>query len=309
MKMQFEAKTRTSLVERESIVRIEQMLRDLALDFLGPKLYESSDVAEDVPLDDRTEIDSNAAGWLVRAVERELGNDRESHCNWLKSVSKEQLRLMEEQGLSPTRRVDLAMLLFVTADYNVSDGWYTGDAFTGKEVFLHASERSLVTRLLGMGKTELNFDNSLALNWLDADSADDQLSDTCLSVMQRLFDNDLFDYGYCCSGDQYGAKNLDYTHGVEAVGLDVSKCLPGFYWGNYFGSFLCNLVGTEQLLSVPGCRSLELESGVLVTNELAPDRWSEPEFVERENRAIDHIGRHLFFEKGKAMTGTLFTVE
>ncbi len=165
-----------------------------------------------------------------------------------------------------------------------------------KSVYLSFDEYSLSPVL-----DELRFGNTLTIESEETVLSGAPLAESALALMGRLFDNDLFDHGYCCLSDQYDAKNLDRSEGgVRAVGLDASKCLPGFYWGNYFGSYLCDLIRTDVLMTVPGCNSVQLSSGVLVANVLPPDRWSDTVLVENERSAISHIGRHLFFEKGKA---------
>ncbi len=167
-----------------------------------------------------------------------------------------------------------------------------------KEVHFWFDELGLVPR-----GGEIHFGNSLSVVWEDENSGE-QLAEVCLAVMERMFDNDLFDYGYCCVSEQYDEKNMDYSGGgAQAVGLDVSKSLPGFYWGNYFGEYLCGVIGRETLLNLPGCISHEARSGVIVVNSQAPDEWCQDRFVATERTAIDRVGSHLFFEKGKDHSG------
>jgi len=172
-----------------------------------------------------------------------------------------------------------------------------------KNVHLHFDQFRLAPVL-----DELRFGNILSIESEDSSTSGNQLAEIALSVMTTLFDNDLFDHGFCCASGEYNESNLDRDGGgVRAVGLDASKWLPGFYWANYFGSHLCELVGRDVLMTTPGCRRIQLGSGVLVANTLPPDRWSDAEFIENSQSAMSHIGRHLFFEKGKAAGGSLFT--
>src|SRR5690606_32664422 len=113
---------------------------------------------------------------------------------------------------------------------------------------------------------------------------------------------------FCCLSDEYDARNLDVADGgVRAVGLDAARWLPGFYWANYFGLHLSEMIGTEVLMSVPGCRSIRLASGVLVVHRMPPEAWNEPAFGQVTESAIAHIGRQVFFERGKRPSGRLFT--
>jgi hypothetical protein len=131
------------------------------------------------------------------------------------------------------------------------------------------------------------------------------------SMSRRIFSNDLFEWGHCCRGDEYSKNNMDnLCDGAHcAVGLDVSKMLPGFYWGNYFGPFLIEKIGESKFTSVPGCNVERLGHGILVTNEFPPDAWQSSEYQSNRVAAMEHLGRHFFFEKGKELKGSLFPVE
>jgi len=155
------------------------------------------------------------------------------------------------------------------------------------EIHLHF-DREQFSNVLG----QLRFGNylSLRLNLSDAESA--------LSRAKYLFRDDTFEYGYVCHPDHFAALNLDECEGIEAVGLDVSKFLPGFYWGNYFSKKLCEKIGFSPDAEIPGCHIVPLEYGVLIFNRIGPDRWREAEFVANADAAMTHIGKQLFFQKG-----------
>jgi hypothetical protein len=163
-----------------------------------------------------------------------------------------------------------------------------------KEVHFSFDECGLVARA---GQT--HFGNSLSLVWEDRRRGT-HLGEVCLAVMEQVFDNSLFDYGFCCISEQYEEKNMDYSGGgARAVGLDVSKALPGLYWGNYFGEHLCQLIGYETLMELPGYSSHHVRSGIIVANELPPDEWRQDNFLANEKATIGRIGSRFFFEKGK----------
>ena len=72
---------------------------------------------------------------------------------------------------------------------------------------------------------EIHFGNSLSVVWDDENSGG-QLGEVCLAAMERVFDNCLFDYGYCCVSDQYDEKNMDYSGGGA----------PGCWFGCFKGA-------------------------------------------------------------------------
>jgi hypothetical protein len=267
------AKTRRALLADEAIGEVEKILRSLTW-FFGDALALVDFEGEKEVLREIA-INNHFLGGLVREdVER-----TRAACDRWDALT----------GLVSHHHRDHGELFFKSHDGSV-------------EIHLSFDEESLSRRA-----GELRFSNLLSINW-EGSQKGNGLAEIFLSVMDRVFDNALFDYGFCCASDQYDKKNIDRSGGgVRAVGLDVSKCLPGFYWGNYFGPYLCDVIGREILVNVPGCGSLELRSGILVVNDLPPDQWSEEAFLENEKLAIAHAGPRLFFEKGKEPEGALFT--
>ena len=103
---------------------------------------------------------------------------------------------------------------------------------------------------------------------------------------------------------------MDYSGGgAFALGIDDSKMLRGFYWGNYFGPFLIEKIGESKLAAVPGCKVERLGHGFFVTIELPPDEWQSSEYQQNRVAAMEHLGRHFFFEKGKELKGNVFPIE
>jgi len=98
--------------------------------------------------------------------------------------------------------------------------------------------------------------------------------------------------------DEYDAKNLDHEGGgTEAVGVDVSRHLPGIYWLNFFGKPYCELIGRDRLLSAPASEVRALDDGVLLRLADDPLEWASPAYKAVERRVLDYIGPAYFFSK------------
>jgi len=118
-----------------------------------------------------------------------------------------------------------------------------------------------------------------------------------LNFCSIFFSDSFFDYGLCCSSDEYESKNIDRSDGgMRAVGLDVSRYLPGFYWGNYFGNILCRK-NTKLERDIDGFTSLKLTRGMFVSSALPPWKWMTEEYKRLELKAVMSIGEDLFFNK------------
>lgn len=105
-------------------------------------------------------------------------------------------------------------------------------------------------------------------------------------------------YGDVHSSDEYDAKNMSHEGGgLEAVGVDASKCLPGLYWLNFFGKPYCDLMGRDRLLSAPAAEVHEVDDGVLLRLSDNPRKWDSPEYKAVERRVLDHIGPQYFFSR------------
>lgn len=93
------------------------------------------------------------------------------------------------------------------------------------------------------------------------------------------------------------AKNLSRKGGgMMAVGVDVSRYLPGLYWLNFFGSPYCDLIRADRLLSAPAYDVARVGNGVLVVVDEDPSTWSSPR--SRYRKVLDHIGDKYFFLDG-----------
>lgn len=105
-------------------------------------------------------------------------------------------------------------------------------------------------------------------------------------------------YGDVHAQDEYDAKNMSHEGGgLQAMGGDASRHLPGIYWLNFFGKPYCDLIGRERLLSAPAAEVREVGDGVLVRLADDPRKWASPEYKAVERRVLDHIGPQYFFSK------------
>jgi hypothetical protein len=105
-------------------------------------------------------------------------------------------------------------------------------------------------------------------------------------------------WGNTETSEEYFSKNVFNEGGrVEAIGLDVSRALPGVYWLNYFGSTYCELIGRDRLLSAPAHEVKEVGAGVLLMVQPDPLAWETPEYREAERRVLEHLGPQYFFSR------------
>ena len=98
--------------------------------------------------------------------------------------------------------------------------------------------------------------------------------------------------------DEYDAKNISHEGGgTEAVGVDVSRYLPGLYWLNFFGKPYCELIGLERLLDTPAHEVKGVDDGVLVRLSKDSREWEREDYREAERKVLNHIGRQYCFSK------------
>lgn len=276
MLFELSAYTRVNLAEKGRLFEIEEILLRLVHDLLDTTLLVTID--DPVPVENRREIDLLHRGSLRGCVEADIARGAEANERWEAYFTRQ-----SPEWRPSKRRTQLAGVSLVTPDGSC-------------EVFIDTDERAFVRQKGGGTK----FGNQLAFVWNEESRKGKDLLEFCVSVVKKVFADDLFDYGRCCARDEYWEKNVDTSDGgASAVGLDVSKYLPGFYWGNVFGKHLSDLVGRTRVGRVPGCRSLVLGRGAFVYNELPPDAWSAPAYLENASAAMDHLARSLFFEKGR----------
>jgi len=113
-------------------------------------------------------------------------------------------------------------------------------------------------------------------------------------------------YAHAEMADEFAAKNLLCdSSGCEAVGVDISKSLPGLYWLNYFGKPYVELIGRNRLLSAPAHEVADFGNGVLVMIGDQPEEWDTHGYRLTESRVLDHLGRTFFFSKAEPRRATV----
>ena len=100
------------------------------------------------------------------------------------------------------------------------------------------------------------------------------------------------------------AKNISRDDGgMMAIGLDVSRYLPGLYWLNFFGAPYCELIGNERALTAPAHEVKAVHNGILVVVDEDPEMWCES---NNKNAAVlTHLGDNLFFQRDQPRRQTV----
>jgi hypothetical protein len=105
-------------------------------------------------------------------------------------------------------------------------------------------------------------------------------------------------WGHAQITAEYDAKNISREGGgMRAVGVDISRALPGIYWLNFYGRTCRDRIGRERLLTAPAAQVREVDDGVLLMLHPDPAAWDTPEYKATEGRVLEHLGPHYFFSK------------
>lgn len=279
---QWHASTRKFLGGADGIARIQEILRGLIPKVLEETLY---DWAEDLPWFRRKKLCLSEPGALFRLVQSERERLRPIFERYNRKLGP-----LIRGGTLPERDTGAIHVVSRDESHSVAFGY---DEFG---VLPRANELR-------------NFLSIVRYRQAVPERSED-LTSLADYICRNVLSNDLFEWTYCCIGEEYEANNMDFGGGgARALGRDFSKTLPGFYWGNYFGPFLIDTLGPAKFASVPGCKVERLGPGIFVSNELPPDEWQSAEYQRNRIAAMEHLGRHFFFEKGKEMTGSLFPVQ
>lgn len=108
-------------------------------------------------------------------------------------------------------------------------------------------------------------------------------------------------YAHAESIAEFDAKNISHEGGgVKAVGVDISKSLPGLYWLNYFGGPSVDAIGRERFEACAAFEKERLPSGFLVALSDDPCKWAGDEYALVERKVLDSLGEHWFFHRENA---------
>jgi hypothetical protein len=105
-------------------------------------------------------------------------------------------------------------------------------------------------------------------------------------------------YAHAEITEEYKSKNIaGDSAGIRAVGLDVSRGLPGIYWLNAFGPPYVEMMGRQKLLTSPAPVVDELRDCIFIGLSSLAGHWTTLEYKKAEAAVIEHLGKHYFFSK------------
>lgn len=104
-------------------------------------------------------------------------------------------------------------------------------------------------------------------------------------------------YARICDQKEYEVKNMLDSPSIMAVGVDISRYLPGLYWGNYFGVKYKQLLVGDKLLNCGAQRSFALGQGIAMFLSEKINTWSLPEYQNIEAKVLKCVGKEYFFGK------------
>lgn len=104
-----------------------------------------------------------------------------------------------------------------------------------------------------------------------------------------------FLYGAAYLGREFDTSNLDTSSGLEAIGRDVRRHLPGVYWLNLFGQPYRELMGAQAQRSAAAFKVEEDDRRVIYRAYAQPEDWSGR--LADKTRLREGLGDDLFFDR------------
>jgi hypothetical protein len=105
-------------------------------------------------------------------------------------------------------------------------------------------------------------------------------------------------YARAKSADEFDGKNISFEGGgVQAVGVDISKSLPGLYWQNYFGGPCVESIGAERFEACNAFEKKRINDGYLLALGKDPRNWASAEYAATEREVMKTLGEDFFFLK------------
>lgn len=263
------------LTKPEQSSRLETLLARLA-----PKVFSSGLMVDEDAPPTRHVCPKTQRGYIVEEIDREIARLESRRTVWRNQLG---------SSLPDNMQRSHGSVHFVSTD--------------GEEnLHVHFDDWSLAP-----SQSEKRFGNSVSVE-IACDEENKEDDGWLRQLCRTFFDGALFDYGFCCSRDEFVSKNIERSDGGErAVGLDASRWLPGFYWGNYFGKCLCRRM-SEVDRDMHGFDTLRLSDGVFVVSTQPPWCWQSPTYRTTEKMAISAIGKQFFFNGDRSNGVDLFSV-
>lgn len=127
---------------------------------------------------------------------------------------------------------------------------------------------------------------------------------SCITFLNALYLRLRPVWGFSAQRKDYLAKNLQLTYPggnvsrLETwVGKDLSKCLWGIYWANWFGPAYVDFFGRERLDSAPYFQKERLsDGGYLILTAASPLEYDTPAAQELEQALRGHLGFDAFYD-------------
>jgi hypothetical protein len=97
--------------------------------------------------------------------------------------------------------------------------------------------------------------------------------------------------------EEWDAKNMATDGSTMAIGVDISRYLPGLYWLNFFGKTYSHLIGRDRLLKAPAHQSGALGDGIMMLVDEKPETWNKDN--SNYSDVLNYIGDAYFFMRDK----------
>jgi hypothetical protein len=195
----------------------------------------------------------------------------------------------DSEGLFIGRAGDIGAAIqeIATPRYGMGTAILTG-AYEGLSIFVDHCEAPSTVGL-----------NNLAVEVYQLNSVDHQpTSEWARQFFAAVPECLPIDYARSNTRQEFDAKNIiSERNGIEAIGVNLTRHLPGLYWLNYLGPPYVDLIGIDRLLSAPAYEVKEVSGGVLLALAADADEWQSAEYQAREAAVIEHIGRQYFFSR------------
>lgn len=105
-------------------------------------------------------------------------------------------------------------------------------------------------------------------------------------------------YARAESYDEFAAKNFSTAGGgVEAIGVDISRSLPGLYWLNYFGRECVQAMGDLAFTSSAAFETKRIGEGYLLALGQRASDWTSSSYRDTERRVMTSLGESFFFRR------------